>query len=373
MRIAIQASDLDAERIDGTRVYILNLLKNFGTLDTASEFLIYHKNKFNPELTPPNFPNYKILKRNWPLFWTQMRLGTSLWRQKPDVLWMPMHNIPIIRSKKIRTVVTIHDLAFKYFPECFTGWELMKLNFLAKMAIERSDGIITISESSKKDILKFFPKIKEEKIKVIYHGFDREVFEKERNDKKEREVKDKFKIKGEYILYVGAIQPRKNLGVLIDAFGKIKKEEKYKKLKLVLAGEKAWMWEDIFEKIGVSSVKNDIITPGKINFENLGHLMRGASVFVFPSLYEGFGIPSLEAMAANVPVICAKNSSLPEVAGDAALYFEGNDSLDLASKIKTVLWDDELRGSLIQKGIFRIQKFSWEKCAKETLDYLKHF
>lgn len=371
MKIAIQASDLDAERIDGTRVYILNLLKNFGTLDRASEFLIYHKNKFNPELTPPNFSNYHVKKITFPFFWTQIRFCLATRRERPDVIWMPMHNIPILRSKKVRTVVTIHDLAFKYFPECFTNCELAKLNFLAKMAIERSDGIITISESSRKDILKFFPKIKEEKIKIIYHGFDREVFEKERDEKKEDDLKNKLKFKGEYILYVGAIQPRKNLGVLVDAFWQIKKEEKYKNLKLVLAGEKAWLWEEIFEKINVSPAKNDIITPGKINFEDLGHLMRGASVFVFPSLYEGFGIPPLEAMAARVPVICAKNSSLPEVAGEAALYFEGSNSSDLTLKIKTVLQDGELRGNLIQKGIFRIQKFSWKKCAQETLAYLK--
>lgn len=371
MKIAIQASDLDADRIDGTRVYILNLLKYFGKLDQSSQFFIYHKSKFNPELTPPEFPNYRVKKITFPFFWTQIRFCFAMNKSLPDVIWMPMHNIPIFRSKKIKTIVTIHDLAFKYFPECFTRWELAKLNFLARMAIKRSDGIITISESSKKDILKFYPEIKENKIKVIYHGFDKDIFDQERDLGAEKTLRDKFGIQGEYLLYVGAIQPRKNLEVLIEAFEGIKEDKKYEKLKLVLAGEKAWLWQDVFKKINESSYKGDIITPGKVNFKDLGHLMRGASAFIFPSLYEGFGIPALEAMAARVPVICADNSSLPEVAGEAALYFSGQDFSDLSAKIKTVLENEQLKSELIEKGIAQIQKFSWEKCARETLEYLK--
>ena len=381
MKIAIQAADLDAPRIDGTRVYISNLLKYFGALDKTSRFLIYHKNNFNPELAPPEFPNYEILKKCWPLFWTQMRLGASLFRRKPDVLWMPMHNIPIFKSKRIKTFVTIHDLAFKYFPECFTWRDRIKLNLLTKWAVEKSDKIITVSESSKRDILKFYPDIQKEKIRVIHHGFDGEIYKQERDFEKGEKIKNKFGIGGKYILYLGALQPRKNLKVLIEAFEKIKKSElssghpeRYPELssvKLVLAGEKAWLWEDIFKKINESEYKSDIITPGRIKFEDLGHLMRGAEIFCFPSLYEGFGIPILEAMAARVPVICANNSSLPEAAGDAALYFDGKNSNELAEKIKSILDNNDLKNSLIAKGVEQIKKFSWEKCARETLEYLK--
>jgi len=371
MRIAIQAADLDASRIDGTRVYINNLLKYFGALDSSSEFLIYHKTKFNPELVPAQFSNYKIIRKNFPLFWTQLRLAFSLLEDNPEVLWMPMHNIPLMRRKNLKTVVTIHDLAFKYFPEMFTRKELCKLNLLAKMAIERSDKIITISESSKKDILKFYPSVRGDKIKVIYHGFDKSVFAKERDREQEEAIKKKSGIFGKYILYVGAIQPRKNLGVLIEAFNTIKDNHEYADLKLVLVGEKAWLWEEVFEKINMSPYKKDIITPGKIKFADLGHLMRGAEVFVFPSLYEGFGIPILEAFASRVPVVCSKNSSLPEVAGEAALYFDGYNVSDLAQKIESILSQRELRKDLVEKGLRQIEKFSWEKCARETLEYIK--
>lgn len=372
MKIAIQAADLDHARIDGTRVYIKNLLEHFGRLDQSSEFLIFHKNEFNPELKPKEFPNYKIIRKPWPFFWTQMRLSYALWREKPDVLWMPMHNIPYFISKKIKTVVTIHDLAFKYFPEMFTKIELWKLNFLAKMAIERSDSIITISESSKKDILKFYPKIKEEKIRVVYHGFSQEVFKKSLRDlKKEKKLRDKFGITEKYILYLGALQPRKNLAILIEAFEKLKEKGGNEKIKLVLAGGKAWMWKDIFERIEKSPCKNDILTPGKIDFADVGHLMRGAEIFCFPSLYEGFGFPVLEAFCAGVPVIVAKNSSLPEVGEDAVAYFDGKNSEELAEKMKNVLENKELREEMTEKGQEQIKKFSWENCARETLEYLK--
>lgn len=371
MKIAIQAADLDNSRIDGTRVYIKNILDCFGKLDHESDFLIYHKDKFNPELAPEKFPNYEILQRKCPFFWTQMRLSLSIFKRKPDALWMPMHNIPYFISRKIKTTVTIHDLAFKYFPEMFTRLELWKLNFLTKMAVERSDKIITISQSSKSDILKFYPKINEKKIKVISHGFDGRIFSKERDLEKETEIKNKMDINGKYILYVGVIQPRKNLSILIEAFEKMKSKETNADLKLVLAGGKAWMWENVFEEVEKSLWKKDIIMPGKIEFRDLGHLMRGAEIFCFPSLYEGFGIPILEAFAARVPVICSNNSSLPEVGGKAAVYFDGKNSSELAEKIEEILKNESLRTELIRKGQEQIEKFSWEKCARETLEYIK--
>jgi len=375
MKIAIQAADLDAERIDGTRVYILNLLKYFGALDPDSEFLIYHKKKFNPELTPPIFPNYKIITKNFPKLWTQTRLALDLWKENPDVLWMPLHSIPIIRNKNLKTVVTIHDLAFKYFPETFPQKDIFKLNILTRLAVTNSDKIITISESTKKDILKFYPQVKEDKIQVISHGFDEDVFAQERNIEKEEEVKKKYKISGEYILSTGGLQPRKNLETLVESYGLAKAERivsnKSESLKLVLVGENAWLSDSLFKKIENSPFKKDIILTGRVDFSDLGHLYRGAKIYVYPSLYDGFGITPLEAMAAKVPVLVANNSSLSEVCGQAALYFEAKNSEDLADQISKVLADDSLRQGLIDKGSKQIKKFSWEKCARETLKYLK--
>ncbi len=369
MKIAIQAADLDASRIDGTRVYIHNLLKYFGALDPSSEFFIYHKKEFNSELAPPNFPNYHIRKKDFPFLWTQICFSRQLQKDMPDVLWMPMHNIPLLRRKGLKTVVTIHDLAYKYFPDHFPPGDLIKINFLSRWAIQKSDRIIAVSESTKKDILKFYPRVKEEKIRVIHHGFDREIFEKERDLAREKEVQDELGIRGEYILYSGALQPRKNLERLVRAFEILKSEQK-SGFQLVLLGEKAWLWKSLMERVRQSACQEDIILPGTVAFEKIGHVARGAKLYVFPSLYEGFGIPILEAMAAGVPVIAADNSSLREVGGDAAVYFQAEDERELARKMREVISSEVLRNELVFKGKEQAKKFSWEKCAKETLSYL---
>ncbi len=384
MRIAIQAADLDHPRIDGTRVYLLNMLRRFGNLSPKDEFLIFHQRDFNPELAPPDFPNYKIVKISSPLFWTQTRFAFEIFKNNPDVLWMPMHNAPLFRRKKLKLITTIHDLAYKYFPDNFPKKDLLELNLLGNWAIKNSDKIIAVSQSTKNDILKFYPKIKTDKIKVIHHGFDADLFQKEISRDKTDNILSKFKILNfppgrdsakavtKFILYVGAIQPRKNLRILIEAFNLYKKGGYEKDLKLVLAGGKAWMWEEIFKSIKKSPHREDIVVTGTIPFEEIAVLYKNARLFVFPSLYEGFGIPLLEAFAAGIPVVSSKNSSLWEVGGEAARYFDSSSSFDLCRKMREVSEDDELRKKLIKKGREQIKKFSWDKCAGETLEYLKY-
>lgn len=370
MKIAIQAADLDSPRIDGTRVYLLNMLKRFGTIDSQDDFYIYHKNKFNSELIPSSFPNYKIISKPFPVYWTQFRFAFELFKDNPDCLWMPMQALPFLRSKKMRTTVTIHDLAFKIFPQFFPKSDLHRLNLFTDYAIRNADKIIAVSHSTKNDILKFFPKIKEEKIKVIYHGFDPELFQKEISEEKRKEVNVRYGIQNaKYILYAGALQPRKNLKVLIEAFELLKKDNP--KLKLVLAGGQAWMWKEIFSQASNSRFKDDIVITGTISFQDLAVLYRSASLFVFPSLYEGFGIPLLEAFASGIPIISAKNSSLLEVGKDAALYFESSSPEDLKNKMNDLLKDDEARKNMVARGKEIAKNFSWEKCAKETLEFIK--
>jgi glycosyltransferase involved in cell wall biosynthesis len=282
---------------------------------------------------------------------------------------MPVQNMPILRRKNLKTVVTIHDLAFKIFPQHFTKKDLMKLNGLADMAIKNADKIIAISNSTKDDIIRFYPKINREKIAVIHNGFDSELFGQKVSQEKSSKILRNYNLEaGTYLLYVGAIQPRKNLGVLIDAFEKAK--EKNPDLKLVLAGAPAWKSENTFEKITHSPFKEDITVTGNLSFENVSILYQNALMFIFPSLYEGFGIPILEAMASGMPVILAKNSSLPEVGGEAALYFATENSAELASCINKIIEDKVLRENLIRKGLEHCKNFSWEKCAQQTLDIL---
>jgi glycosyltransferase involved in cell wall biosynthesis len=373
MKIAIHSADLDHERIDGTRVYLLNMLKNFALLDQKDSFLIYHQNNFNPQLAPPTFANYFVKKLPFSFFWTQTRFAWQLFRDKPAVLWMPVHNMPIIRRKNLQTVVTIHDLAFKIFPQYFPAKDLVKLNRLSDLSIKNATRIIAVSQATKKDILKFYPQITENKISVVHHGFDVQLFSQKISQQESEELLKNYKLKAKsYILYVGAIQPRKNLEVLIEAFEKvkIKSASRRTELKLVIAGAPAWQYEATLEKIAQSKFKKDIIVTGTVPFADLAVLYQNAAVFVFPSLYEGFGIPVLEAMASGVPVIVANNSSLPEVAGEAALYFDTTDAAALAACLERVMLDETLRSALIEKGRQRAAEFSWQKCARQTLDII---
>jgi len=372
MKIAIQAADLDSSRIDGTRVYLLNILKYLGKISKSDEFIIYHKKKFNTELIPAKFSNYIIRKIFFPIFWTQIKFAWDIQKNKVDALWMPMHNIPFFKNRKIKTVVTIHDLAFKQFSETFPKKDLFKLNFLTNLAVRKSDKIIAVSKSTKKDILKFYPKISPKKIKVIYHGFNAELFQKKYHQKKINKTLTRYRLHTtKYILYVGAIQPKKNLKTLIKAFELFKKNNANSELKLVLSGGKAWNWKETVDAVENSSERNDIILTGRVSFNEISILYKNASIFVFPSLYEGFGIPILEAFATKVPVITSKNSSLEEVGGDAVEYFDSLDAKDLSVKIKNILDNEMLRKEMIKKGIAQLKKFSWEKCTRETLNFIK--
>ena len=387
MKIAVHTADLDHERIDGTRVYIYNMLKIFGEISPEDSFLLYHKGEYNPELDPPKFSNYEFHRPQFPLSWTQTAFAAKIWRDKPDVLWMPMHNLPFVRRKSLRTVVTIHDLAFKKFPKYFPKKDLRKLNFLVDYAIKHADKLIAVSQSTKNDIMELYPERREDSIKVIHHGFDSTLFSENNSNVNcnfefiaktyPPRVDEQSSLRVEagnlkprtYLLYVGAIQPRKNLSVLIEAFEKIKKEKP--DFKLVLAGQKAWLWEDVIRRIADSPHKKDIIITGTISFAERNALYHNAAVFVFPSLYEGFGIPILEAFASGVPVVCARNSSLVEVGGNAALFFETQSQGDLYEKISQVLFEPKIKEELIKKGKKQSESFSWGKSAQETINWLK--
>lgn len=369
MRIAINAADLDHSRIDGTRIYIQNILKNFGLRNHEDQFLIYHENEFNPELNFLVFDNYSIKKLPFPFYWTQTRFAFEMWKTKPDVLWMPMHSLPYLRSKKTRTVVTIHDLAFKFFPQYFPRRDLRRLNFFTDYAVKNADRLIAVSNSTKNDLLKIYPFLREDKIKVIYHGYDKNLFNAGISQEQIQKNRIKYQIPySKYFIFLGAIQPRKNIGALIDAFLILRKDVRYKDLGLVIAGEPGWMYDNVLKKIEKSE---NVMATGKVDPEDKPALLAGSEALISPSFYEGFGLPALEAMACGTPVIAADNSSLAEIVGKAGMLFDAYSSAKLAEYLKEILESDKLRDVLKQKGLERTKDFSWEKCARETLEWLK--
>lgn len=369
MRIAIQAADLDHARIDGTRVYLFNVLTRLGAIGPHDDFLVYHRSAFNPALTPPTFPNYTI-KSIPPLpMWTQTRLARALFRDRPDALWMPMHALPLVRPTNMRTVVTIHDLAFKFFPHFFPRHDVRRLNFLTDYAVRHATALIAVSHATKEDILRVYGNVPEEKITVVHHGVNVRDFQSG-GVKHEQAILARYAVETKkYILYVGAIQPRKNLTLLVDAFAIVKR--KHPEYKLVLAGGRAWLADEILRAIKSSPYAADIILTGTIGFRDVTALYRNTALFVFPSLYEGFGMPILEAFAAKVPVVCARNSSIAEIAGDAALFVGGHDTEELATAMRIALEQRGERDLLIARGIKRAEQFSWDRCSTETLARIK--
>ncbi len=371
--IGIDAADLCYPRIDGTRIYIWNLLQRLGAIAPDTRFEIYLKGEINPGLNFRSYPNYHLHKAKLRFLWTQLRFPFMLRQTRPDVLWMPLHNLPFFKPKNIKTVVTVHDLAFKLFPDFFPKKDLVLLNKLTAYAVKNADRIIAVSRSTANDIAEVYG-VSPYKIRVIHHGYNDKTFHLPSPKEKEKipAVLEKFKIpkNSRYLIYVGAIQPRKNLSVLVSAFERIKTLQSFKDWKLVLAGEEAWLFDELKKQIKTSVWSRDIIMTGKFETKDLPYLLWGAETFVFPSLYEGFGIPILEAMASGVPVITAKNSSLVEVAGDAGLYFDARRVDELATLIKDLNHSPEKKKEMIEKGLAWCKRFSWEKTAKETYNCL---
>jgi glycosyltransferase involved in cell wall biosynthesis len=305
----------------------------------------------------------------FPIAWMQTRFAWDLFRTHPEKLFLPIQAAPLLLPRGVEVTATIHDLAFKRYPETFPQKDLFKLNLMLETAVRQADKLIAVSESTKKDLLEFFPGLSETKIRVIHHGFDQEFFGTKLSEEELIQGLQKYhQVPQGYLLYVGALQPRKNLVRLIEAFNQVRKEGE--EMKLVLAGEPAWLSETVVEAYERSPYRQDILLTGRVSFEDLRVLYQGARVFVFPSLYEGFGLPLLEAFASGTPVLTAHNSSLIEVAGDGALFCEAENVDDIAQKLK-LLWKDQgLQTALREKGLGRLSSFSWEKCAKETLEYI---
>ena len=367
MHIAIQASDLDHARIDGTRVYLFELLKRFGQLNTSDTFALYHKGVFNPVLTPPPFQNYTVESLPFPKAWMQTRFAWEMFTNKPSKLFLPIQAAPLCLPNGLEVTATIHDLAWKRFPETFPLLDRLKLDLMLSTVVRQADKFIAVSHSTKRDLLEFFPHLSESKIKVIHHGFDADFFGK-RLSQEELTVKLTHYqlLTTNYFLYVGALQPRKNLVRLIEAFEQVKAE--CPDMKLVLAGEAAWLSDGILQARERSNYRDDILLTGRVSFEDLRALYQGARAFVFPSLYEGFGIPILEAFASEIPVLTAHNSSLSEVAGDGALYCDAQDVSVIAKKMKQLWQDETLRKNLVERGNEQLKHFSWDQCARETME-----
>jgi len=272
------------------------------------------------------------------------------------------HVPPGVTGKK---VVVVHDMAYQVFPETVRLRTRVMLNMSLKKSIKRADSIITISEFSKSEIVKYMG-VDPSLITVAHCGVDTDIFYPLSEDLVNK-VKQKYDLPSEYLLYTGTLEPRKNIERLIDAYAMLINENAFTPV-LVLAGRKGWLYDSIFDKINSLGIEKRVIFTGYVDDGDMPALLSGALIFVFPSLYEGFGMPPLEAMACGIPVITSSAASLPEVAGDAAIMVDPYDTVAIKNGINRLINDAKLRDFLSIKGIERAKQFNWKRTASTIMN-----
>ncbi len=323
MKIGIEAERANTDHPTGVEHYAQQLLLALAAIDHQNHYILYLRTQPREWLTklPKNF-SVKVMP--FPIFWTQLRISWEMLFHPPDVLFIPASALPLIHPRN--SVVTIHDIAWKFFPETFSFGMLWYLRFSTWFAVCFAQKVITVSEQTRTDVLAAYA-VNPKKIVAVPLGFDAEAETREQagaipsatENAKIAELPERF------ILYLGTLQPRKNILGLIEAFELLQAEEKNKGAQLVIAGGKGWLYDSIIERIQANP---EIIYFGYV--QDRFALMRRAALLVQPAFYEGFGLQLLDAFYAGVPVACSNISSLPEVAGDAAEYFNPRDPKSIA-------------------------------------------
>ncbi len=347
----------------GTENYSYQLLKALAKIDKNNEYVIYlrpNSSGTSPEIL--HWPkNFSFVTINFPRLWTQLGLALHTFTDKLDVLFVPAHTLPLLCKPGLKTVVTVHDLGSEYLPDMHQFKQKLYLGFIQKYQLQTASKIIAVSKATKMDLIKkrgLDPK----KIEVIYEGYDKQKF---RVDILVNSLKHFNLVPKSYFLFVGTVQPRKNLERLIKAFSR--QPDDY----LVIVGQKGWLSDEIYNLPKKQGIEDKVKFLGYVSDEDMPAIYTGAIALTFPSLFEGFGLPILEAQACGCPVLTSNLSSMPEVAGKGAVYVNPTSVEDIIRGIREIGEIDGTRDRLVKEGFKNVKKFSWEKCARETLDVLE--
>jgi len=358
MIIGIDGNEANVDQKVGVSIYTLNLLNYFKkNSSSAIRFKIFLKEKPLSHLpSSTKYFSYEVVSGKF--LWSQIFLPFRLFKKDIDVFFSPAHYGP--RFSSIPLVVTIHDLSYIYYPNEFLKKDLYQLINWTKYTVKKAKKIIAVSNSTKKDLVRVY-RTPPEKIEVVYNGFNqykgiRASALKEKN------------LQEPYILYIGTLQPRKNLINLIRAFYKF--NQIFPQFELIIAGKKGWLYEKIFNEVESLGIEDKVFFTDYVTDHQLVYLYQNAFCLVIPSFYEGFGLPVLEAMNFNCPVLASFSSSLPEVGGDACLYFDPQNINDLTEKLIKLKNNSQLKNNLIKRGKQRVKLFSWDNCGEKTLKIL---
>lgn len=432
MMIGIDASRANRPHKSGTEWYAFYLIKALAKIDSRNQYILYTDKPLTYDLldlcelpeeaAPERKPitvnkdgyqaircphnNFRAKVLGWPFdfFWTQGRLSLEMLFHRPDVLFIPSHTLPLIHPK--RSVVTIHDVGFErdkrlylerkmgpagkkwrpaidWLVRIFTGGRYGANttdynSWSTIFALKNARGIITVSDFSKTEILELYkntrgvPRDLIKKIAAIHNGYNDCLFKKITDREKTAAILKKYNITAPYVFYVGRLERKKNTPNLVEAFAIFLTKNKNLPHRLVLAGAASFGYDEVKYMTQEYDLEDRVIKPGWVAEADLPYLFSAADVFIFPSLYEGFGIPLLEAMACEVPIAASDRAAIPEVVGEAAEKFDPLDANSVARALENVIGDRRRREELVQKGRERVKAFSWEKCAAETLKVIEN-
>jgi glycosyltransferase involved in cell wall biosynthesis len=394
MIIGIDGSRAFFPQRTGIEEYSYQVIKHLVDKLKDHEVVLFVRKSQQINFSLPENWTVKIIK--WPRFWTQIGLSLEMLLHPVDVLFVPAHTVPFIHPARNaslfmlalsiqsilktlgistyynkhsdaggpkKTIVTVHGLEYEIMPQAYSGWERFYMRLSIKNSCRWAQTIIAVSENTKKDLMRLY-QVPESKIEIVYEGYE------DNFEIKKFKIESKFKIQNsKFLLFIGRLEERKNILGIIKAFEILK--EKYSiPHKLVLAGRSGYGFSKIEVAISSSKYNIDIVQLGFVPDEDKFQLIAQADVFMFPTLYEGFGIPVLEAQSVGVPVVTSNVSSLPEVAGDSAILVDPNDSVSMAEQTYALISNKSLRDAIIKKGYENVEKFSCEKCAQEISEVL---
>lgn len=349
MKIGIDVQTTLGQK-SGFGFYVKNLVDHLEKIDSQNDYVLIAPTTEKDFSTPQRF------------IWDQFSFPHQANKEKVDILHQPCFSAPIFYQGKV--ILTIHDLISHYFPQNMPSGSRLYFSKWMPLTYNRAQKIIAISENTKRDIIKLL-KIPAEKI-VVIHSAVGEEFKPITDAKRIEEVRTKYKTGEKFILDVGTLEPRKNLSFLVRAYHLALKQGKINH-NLVLTGKKGWYFESLFKLVEELKLQNRVIFTGYVPDADLPALYNAADLFCFPSLYEGFGFPPLEALSCGTPVIAANNSSIPEVVGDAGVLLPIDNEQVWAENITKLLSDEKLRANYSRLGLEQAKKFFWAKTAQETI------
>ncbi len=379
MRIGIDIRSLVAGKRTGVEEYTIGLLRELFRSGSEHEYILFFNawGKVEPDLAwAETFPNVTVRRFRIP----NKLLNLSLWYLRypkldrliggTDVFFMPNLNFSAF-SRETKLIVTAHDLSFEFFPETFS-WKQRLWHFAINFCslLQRADRVIAVSESTKDDLVTRY-RIPEAKIEVIHSGIDERFRVMDRNDLSLLAVKKKYGLPYKFILYLGTIEPRKNLDALLSAFEAYQRSavgEEMMRYELVLAGRPGWNYEELFMAIGHSVYRDKIHLIGFVDDADKPALYNLASLFVYPSFYEGFGFPPLEALRSGVPVIASHSASLPEVVGAAGVLIDPYRPDEIYQAMRNILGDKLYQARLRERALLEREAFTWIAASRAFLD-----